>query len=223
MGCHALFQRIFPKQGSNLSLLWLLHWRLILYLWATGECPRQMPGHPLHLPSSSESRSFQSSSASLTWTHPTWGRPLLQYGLRSTKHYQLKKTIYPLLISAPRRPLYTAPWRKQHSKTRLSPEHPWEGGRWTRDSGMGKENQAWGRGIHAHVSWERDGASSLWQPETKVDYFKVMPRASSVPNILTTSVSHICKEWTPGIWGSVFIPAIYIFWSLLKPMVFLKH
>ena len=27
VGCRALFQRIFPTQGSNLSLFWLLHWQ----------------------------------------------------------------------------------------------------------------------------------------------------------------------------------------------------
>ena len=37
VGCHALLQRIFPTQGSNWGLLWLLHCRQILYLWATWE------------------------------------------------------------------------------------------------------------------------------------------------------------------------------------------
>ena len=36
-GCHALLQGIFPTHGLNLSLLWLLHCRQILYCWATGE------------------------------------------------------------------------------------------------------------------------------------------------------------------------------------------
>ena len=27
VGCHTLLQGIFPTQGSNLSLLWLLHWQ----------------------------------------------------------------------------------------------------------------------------------------------------------------------------------------------------
>ena len=31
VGCHLLFQGIFPTQGLNLSLLWLLHCRKILY------------------------------------------------------------------------------------------------------------------------------------------------------------------------------------------------
>ena len=31
VGCCALLQGIFPTQGSNLSLLWLLHCRQILY------------------------------------------------------------------------------------------------------------------------------------------------------------------------------------------------
>ena len=34
VGCHALLQGIFPKQGSNLHLL---HCRQILYHWATGD------------------------------------------------------------------------------------------------------------------------------------------------------------------------------------------
>ena len=40
VGCHALPQGIFPTQGSNLSLLCLLHilpCRQILYHWATGK------------------------------------------------------------------------------------------------------------------------------------------------------------------------------------------
>ena len=37
MGCHALLQGIFQTQGSNPSLLHLLHCRRILYHWGTGE------------------------------------------------------------------------------------------------------------------------------------------------------------------------------------------
>ena len=33
--CHALLQGIFPTQGSNPCLLWLLHCRQIPYHWAT--------------------------------------------------------------------------------------------------------------------------------------------------------------------------------------------
>ena len=36
VGCHALFQEIFPTQGSNLHLL---HCRQILYHWATRKAP----------------------------------------------------------------------------------------------------------------------------------------------------------------------------------------
>ena len=39
VGCHALLQGIFPTQGSNLHFLQLLHCRLILYHWTTGEAP----------------------------------------------------------------------------------------------------------------------------------------------------------------------------------------
>ena len=35
LGSHALLQGIFPTQGSNLHLLWLLHCRQIPYHWAT--------------------------------------------------------------------------------------------------------------------------------------------------------------------------------------------
>ena len=42
MGCHALLQRIFPTQGSNLCLLSLLHCRQILYHWASGEAHRNL-------------------------------------------------------------------------------------------------------------------------------------------------------------------------------------
>ena len=37
VGCHALLQGIFPIQGSNPSLLRLLHCSQILYQWATRE------------------------------------------------------------------------------------------------------------------------------------------------------------------------------------------
>ena len=37
VGGHALLQGIFPPQGSNPCLLWLLHCRQILHCWATGE------------------------------------------------------------------------------------------------------------------------------------------------------------------------------------------
>ena len=37
VSCHALLQRIFPTQGSNMRLLGLLHCRRILYHWATRE------------------------------------------------------------------------------------------------------------------------------------------------------------------------------------------
>ena len=35
--CHALLQGIFPTQGSNPCLLWLLHCRRILYCWPLGK------------------------------------------------------------------------------------------------------------------------------------------------------------------------------------------
>ena len=37
VGCHFLLQGIFPTQGWNLCLLYLLHCRWILYRWATKE------------------------------------------------------------------------------------------------------------------------------------------------------------------------------------------
>jgi len=39
VSCHALLQRIFPTQGSNLSLLGLLHWKV-------GSLPLESPGKP---------------------------------------------------------------------------------------------------------------------------------------------------------------------------------
>ena len=39
VGCQALLQEIFPTQGLNLGLLWLLHCRQIFYCWATREAP----------------------------------------------------------------------------------------------------------------------------------------------------------------------------------------
>ena len=43
-GCHGLLQGIFPTQGSNPRLLCLLHYRLILYCWATRGGPRGYQG-----------------------------------------------------------------------------------------------------------------------------------------------------------------------------------
>ena len=37
VGCHFPLQWIFPTQGSSLRLLWLLHYRQIVYYWATQE------------------------------------------------------------------------------------------------------------------------------------------------------------------------------------------
>ena len=39
VGCHAVVQGIFLIHGSNLSLLYLLHCRQVLYYWATGNAP----------------------------------------------------------------------------------------------------------------------------------------------------------------------------------------
>ena len=41
VGFHALLQGIFLTQGLNLCLLWLLHYRLILYHRATGDATRE--------------------------------------------------------------------------------------------------------------------------------------------------------------------------------------
>ena len=40
VGCHDLLQAIFPTQGSNLSLLCLLHWQ-------AGSLPLAPPGKPM--------------------------------------------------------------------------------------------------------------------------------------------------------------------------------
>ena len=40
LGCHALLQGIFPTQGSNLSLLLLLHWQV-------NTLPLSHPGSPM--------------------------------------------------------------------------------------------------------------------------------------------------------------------------------
>ena len=37
VGCHAFLKGIFQIQGSNLSLLWLMHCRWIIYCWSTRE------------------------------------------------------------------------------------------------------------------------------------------------------------------------------------------
>ena len=40
MGCHALLQEIFPTQGLNPHLLYLLHWQ-------AGSLPLEPPGKPV--------------------------------------------------------------------------------------------------------------------------------------------------------------------------------
>ena len=44
VGCQAFLQRVFLTQGSNPSLLQLLHCRRILYHWGTGEAPLKESG-----------------------------------------------------------------------------------------------------------------------------------------------------------------------------------
>ena len=47
VGCHALFQGIFPTQGLNQHLLHVLHWRWILYPLSYWENPvTELPGKP---------------------------------------------------------------------------------------------------------------------------------------------------------------------------------
>ena len=43
VGCHSLLQGILPSQGSNPSLLHLLHWQ-------TGSLPLASPGKPFYTP-----------------------------------------------------------------------------------------------------------------------------------------------------------------------------
>ena len=43
VGCHCLLQGIFPTQGSNPSLLFLLHCRRILHCWAIRKAPVLLP------------------------------------------------------------------------------------------------------------------------------------------------------------------------------------
>ena len=62
-GRHFLFQRIVPIQGPNLHLLRLLHFKQILYHWATREAPHRYRGRTspliLQLPMETKSRLFQ--------------------------------------------------------------------------------------------------------------------------------------------------------------------
>ena len=64
MGCQFLLQGIFPTQGSNPCLLRLLHWRQILYCWATWEAPY------IEILDSIASQFFVFVQESLTAAHP---------------------------------------------------------------------------------------------------------------------------------------------------------
>ena len=64
MGCQFLLQGIFPTQGSNPCLLRLLHWRQILYCWATWEAPY------IEILDSIASQFFVFVQESLTSAHP---------------------------------------------------------------------------------------------------------------------------------------------------------
>ena len=55
MGCHDLLQGIFPTQGSNPRLLWLLHWQ-------EGSLPLVPSGKPSYIPKGSLYRLTLSSS-----------------------------------------------------------------------------------------------------------------------------------------------------------------
>ena len=44
VGCHALLQEVFPTQGSNLHLLWLLHWQMgFFFLFSLLLAPPRKP------------------------------------------------------------------------------------------------------------------------------------------------------------------------------------
>ena len=69
---HALLQGIFQTKGSNLCFLWLLHYRWILYPWATGEAQ-----------SESESCSVLSDSLRHRGLYSPWNSPGQHTGMGS--------------------------------------------------------------------------------------------------------------------------------------------
>ena len=66
VGCHALLQGIFPTQGSNLCLLYLLHWE-------ASSLPLGPPGKPKSTIAADAAKSLQSCS---TLCNPIDGSPL---------------------------------------------------------------------------------------------------------------------------------------------------
>jgi len=75
VGCHSLPQGIFPTQGSNPSLLCLLHCKQILYLWVTGEAHKCIHGSVQfsHSVVSDSSRPHESQHARPPCPSPTPG------------------------------------------------------------------------------------------------------------------------------------------------------
>ena len=73
LDCHALLQRMILTQGLNLCLLCLLHYRQILYCWATGEAPM----------GTSESRSVVSNSLRPHGLNSPWNSPGQNTGVGS--------------------------------------------------------------------------------------------------------------------------------------------
>ena len=67
VGCHFLLQVTFLTQGSNSSLLCLLHWRQILYHWATGETAKYKTGKKKKAPISPRWHSCQAVSCVQLW------------------------------------------------------------------------------------------------------------------------------------------------------------
>ena len=76
IGCPALLQGIFPTQGSNPHLPWLLHCRQILYRWAAqGSPPSLLSVAPLPHPTSlGHHRAPELSSLCSIATYTEWGK-----------------------------------------------------------------------------------------------------------------------------------------------------
>ena len=107
VGCHFLLQGIFLTQGSNLSLLCLLHCRWILYRWASGKvhtvtccCCCSVAQSCPTLCNPMTAAHLASLSLIISWSLPTFmlielvmpsshlilQRPLLLYGYIRTAH-----------------------------------------------------------------------------------------------------------------------------------------
>ena len=104
VGCHFLFQAIFPTQGSNLRLLCLLHWQMGSFPLAP---PEKSSRYITYFPSAQFSRSVVTDSATL-WTaaHQAFLSITNSWSLLKLTSIELVMPSNHLILSSPSLPAF---------------------------------------------------------------------------------------------------------------------